>query len=70
MDGNNPIMDEITGNDHIYLSDYEKKQVLWRLRRMRPRKMTEEELVEKQCSRCRFRSGDRPCVWPKGVCRL
>lgn len=23
-----------------------------------------------ECDHCRMRSGDRPCVWPKGVCRL
>lgn len=23
-----------------------------------------------ECEHCRMRSGDRPCVWPKGVCRL
>lgn len=22
------------------------------------------------CEKCRWRSGDRPCVLPKGVCRL
>lgn len=23
-----------------------------------------------ECEHCRMRSGDRPCVWPKGVCGL
>lgn len=23
-----------------------------------------------ECEHCRMRSGDRPCVMPKGVCRL
>lgn len=24
----------------------------------------------RECKGCTWRSGDRPCVWPKGVCGL
>ena len=27
-----------------------------------------KEPVDPQCNGCPWRSGDRPCVWPRGVC--
>lgn len=31
---------------------------------------TEHRNTHPECDHCRMRSGDRPCVWPKGVCGL
>lgn len=33
-------------------------------------KIPPREPPKAHCEKCEWRSGDRPCVWPKGVCGL
>lgn len=50
-------------------ADIEKLKIIKKIHKAKIPKIRLPEPTDK-CKNCRFRCGDRPCVMPKGVCRL
>lgn len=48
---------------------FERRELCRKIHSLKPPKMP-RKVEPKSCERCHWRNTGRPCVMPKGVCRL